>query len=355
LDFEPSSAINIFFGFNAQGKTNLLESIYYLATTHSHRSNKDQELLRWGSQYLHLKGCIFRNNRKLELEINFQESGEKIIKVAGIKKTRLPDYLGSLSVVLFSPEDLKIVKGSPKERRRLLDIEISQISTNYINLLIQYQKTLGQRNNLLKSFKEKRLDIDQLEIWDSQLIKTGSKILAKRFEIIKKLSSLAKINHLKISAGKEKLEIKYLSSFHVKPDFSVEEIENSFNSRLKELRREELNRGSTLIGPHRDDLVFYINNIDVKLFGSQGQQRTTALSIKLAEVDLMYGEIGEYPVLLLDDVLSELDSLRRHYLLSAVRKKVQTFVTTTNLEFIDQELLAEAKIFRIDEGELIPH
>lgn len=353
LVFEPSDSINVLFGFNAQGKTNLLESIYFLATGHSHRSNKDQELIYWGMPYFQIKGLTSRRNSQTNLEVTYGVNGQKLLKIEGIKQSRLPDYLGNLSVVLFSPEDLSIVKGGPKERRRFLDIEISQISKSYAYLLIQYYKTLGQRNSLLKSFRNAQYNNNQLEVWDFQLIDVGSKILKKRLEMVKKLALLAKSKQQLLTAGKEHLEIKYFSSLPVKPDFSVAEIADRYRSKLKELRQEELHRVSTLVGPHRDDLVFYINGIDARLFGSQGQQRTIALSLKLAELDLIFGETGEYPVLLLDDVLSELDNLRRHYLLSTVKQKIQTFVTTTNLEYIDEQILKEAKVYRVDEGKLV--
>ena len=353
LTLKPSKTLNIFYGFNAQGKTNLLEGIYYLATTQSHRAFKDQEMIQWGKDFFKLKGIVSVQDRNLSLEIHNQETGQKILCVGSNKKVRVPDYLGNLCVVLFSPEDLTIIKGSPKERRKFLDFEISQISKSYAHLLIQYYKVLGQRNNLLKNIRDKKVSDDQLEIWDFQLVEIGSKILFKRFSIIKSLAHLAKKNHLKISAGQENLDIKYLCSFQAKPDFSVKEIERHFSEKLRETRTEEINRGITLVGPHRDDLVFYINNTDARLFGSQGQQRSTALSLKLAELDLIFVETGEYPILLLDDVLSELDNIRRHYLLAAVSNKVQTFVTTTNLEFITEELLADALILRVDEGNLI--
>jgi len=352
LNFEPSEMINVLYGFNAQGKTNLLEAIYCLATGHSHRS-KDVDLIHWGEPYSKLKGIIKRGSEDTELEVSFETGGQKNLKVDGIKQTRQPDYLGNLSVVLFSPEDLSIIKGGPKERRRFLDVEISQISRSYAYLLLQYYKVLGQRNTLLKSFRTSAFNNIQLEIWDEQLVELGSKILKKRFEMVRKLSSLGKNKHLQITAGKESLEIKYYCSLQVKPDFTIAEIGANYSVKLKEIRQEELNRGSTLVGPHRDDLVFYINGIDGRVFGSQGQQRTTALSLKLAELELIYGETREYPVLLLDDVLSELDNLRRHYLLAAVKQKIQTFVTTTNLEYIDQQLLTDAKVFRVDEGKLI--
>ncbi len=352
LTFKPGEGLNFLFGFNAQGKTNLVESIYFLATARSYRSNRDQDLLRWESQYFKVHGLITNRSRQTELEIDYQENGKKTVKLSGVKQSRLPDYLGSLSVVLFSPEELAIVKGSPRERRRFLDMQISQLSKSYAFLLIQYYKILSQRNMLLKSCREKPQNKGQLEVWDSQLIANGSKILAKRFEIIKKLAFLARSSHRKIAAGKENLEIKYLCSLQAKPDMALEEIENSFRVKLEELRQEEIGRGLTLAGPHRDDLVFYLNGSDVKSFGSQGQQRSTALSLKLAELELHYAVSGDYPVLLLDDVLSELDSLRRHYLLASVQDKVQTFITATNLEHIDQRIIADAKVFMVDAGKL---
>lgn len=353
LSLNPDSKINIIYGFNAQGKTNLLESIYYLATTHSHRNKRDLELLKWTTNYLNIKGTVLQDGHEANLEVNFQQNGQKILKVNGIKKSRLPEYLGNLSVVLFSPEDLNIIKGSPKDRRRFLDFEIAQVSKSYAYNLLQYAKILNERNFLLKNIKSDRRYLDQLEVWDNQLVQIGSNILAKRFEIVKMLAFFSKNNHFKITAGQEYLELKYLCSFEARPDFLITEIKKSFSKKLLEVKNDEIKRGITLVGPHRDDLNFYLNGSDAKLYGSQGQQRTIALSLKLAELEVINQVLGEYPVLLLDDVLSELDNLRRHYLITSVMTKIQTFITTTNLEFIDNTLLAEAKILRIDSGKLI--
>ncbi|MDA8442524.1 MAG: DNA replication/repair protein RecF [Peptococcaceae bacterium] len=352
LNLHPDPNVNILFGFNAQGKTNLLEAIYCLATTRSSRNNKDRELISWDSSYYHIKGTVQRKINSVDLEIDYQENGQKLLKIAGIKQTKLPDYIGALSVVLFSPEELVIVKGGPKERRKFLDLAITQVSKSYTYLLIKYSKVVEQRNFFLKGRRESNKNEDTLEIWDAQLVSYGSKILHKRFEIIRKMALLAKQNYYQIAAGKEKLEIKYLCSISAKPDMTVNEIENWFIKQLLESKQAEFSRGMTLVGPHRDDLIFYIDGAEARLYGSQGQQRTIALALKLAELEIIKGETGEYPVLLLDDVLSELDNLRRHYLITAVQKKLQTFITTTNLEFIDSSLFSAFKTIRVDDGKL---
>src|SRR5699024_1119987 len=249
------------------------------------------------------------------------------------------------------PEDLTLVKGPPQVRRRFIDMELGQIQPTYIYHLGQYQKILRQRNHLLKKLqKEREPDTTFLTVLTEQLTSHATLILKKRFEFIQLLRKWAIPIHFSLSRELEDLKIQYNASIDVSEVDNEEKIENRYLQKFSSLEKNEIDRGMTLIGPHRDDLTFYINDKDVKLFGSQGQQRTTALSIKLAEIDLIYSEIGEYPILLLDDVLSELDNYRQSHLLSTIQGKVQTFVSTTSIDGIQHETLKEADLFSVVDG-----
>lgn len=266
----------------------------------------------------------------------------------------MSDYIGSLNIVMFAPEDLNLVKGSPQERRRFIDMEIGQIEPVYIYHLNQYQKILKQRNALLKDLQRRRTkDTTMLQIYTEQLAEHGAAILFRRFRFLKKLREWAVPIHLQISRDQENLKIDYLSKVDVSESMDMEKMRDTYLTEFNRKEESEIERGTTLIGPHRDDLVFTVNDRNVQHFGSQGQQRTTALSLKLAEIELIYQEVGDYPVLLLDDVLSELDDYRQSHLLNAIQGKVQTFVTTTNIDGIAHETIREAEIFTIHEGKLV--
>ncbi|WP_100523481.1 DNA replication/repair protein RecF [Mycobacteroides abscessus] len=337
--------ITLFLGQNAQGKTNLMESIYVLALTKSHRSNKDKEWINWDEEFSWIKGTVQRKRGPLQLEIQLTGKGKKA-KINGLEQKKLSDYVGSINVVMFAPEDLNIVKGSPQQRRKFLDMEIGQVSPMYIHLLSQYQKVLSQRNQCLKDAFKNRKYIDFLEVLNEQLAELAVKIIQRRTEFLAKMEAWANQVHQDITQQKETLKIEYLPSF---PLDSTEQ----FVQQLNQLKEKELARGTSLLGPHRDDLHFYINGTSVQQYGSQGQQRTTALSLKLAEIQLIFEEIGEYPILLLDDVLSELDSSRQSHLLDAIKDKVQTFVTTTGVEGLHHQTLENASVFRIQAGTAI--
>ncbi|MFS1510938.1 DNA replication/repair protein RecF [Chengkuizengella sp. SCS-71B] len=343
--------INIFIGPNAQGKTNLLEAIYVMALTKSHRTNTDKELIGWGSDETTLYCEIEKKYGNNKLEIHLSQKGKKV-KVNGLEQRKLSDFIGVLNVVMFAPEDLEIVKGSPKIRRRFIDMELGQVHPSYIYDLQQYQKILNQRNNLLKqhhSAEDKRLN-DLLTIWDQQFVQFGIKIIKKRQHFIKKLQIWTEQIHSSITNGKENLKVIYKPSFEFEQFDDETVLFNQFMLKLTKMREQEIKRGVTLIGPHRDDLLFLINDKEVQTFGSQGQQRTTALSIKLAEIELIHEEVGEYPLLLLDDVLSELDQYRQTQLIETFQDKVQTFITTTGIESVNLSKLNEAKLFHVLEG-----
>ncbi|WP_270598564.1 DNA replication/repair protein RecF [Enterococcus asini] len=352
LDLTFEKNITIFLGENAQGKTNLLESIYVLAMTRSHRTNNEQELIAWDQEESYLAGELEKHGSTLPLEITLTKKGRKT-KVNHIEQKKLSSYVGQMNVILFAPEDLSLVKGSPQVRRKFLDMEIGQIDPIYLYNLVQYQRVLKQRNQYLKQIATKKSDPLYLEVLDEQLIDFGSKVLLARQDFIQRLEYWANRLHQKISHGKETLTLTYLSSAFGE-ETTLEGITQSFGEALKKARDKELFRMSTQVGPHRDDVAFAINERDVQTYGSQGQQRTTALSVKLAEIDLMKEETGEYPILLLDDVMSELDDSRQLHLLETIEGKVQTFLTTTTLEHVKNKMTVEPTIYYVTQGVLQP-
>lgn len=345
--------LNIFVGKNAQGKTNLVEAIYLLGLGKSYRTNRDSELIKWGCDRALVNGMVIRNFGPISVEIRLDSSKKKEILLNEIPNKKIQELLGHINVVIFSPEDLELVKGSPAKRRDFLDREISQINTGYGHFINMYSRVVYQRNNLLREIPKNKKLIDSLNVWDLQLIDLGARLVKKRLEIIKKLGILSRLMHRKITNGQETLELKYISRFPVNETYSMEDIKEVYSRELSKLREKEIYRGITLLGPHRDDLGLFVNNTDIRVYGSQGQQRTTALALKLAELELMKSEVGEYPILLLDDVFSELDNTRRKFLMDVV-KRVQTFVTLTSLEGLNiSGIKQEYCIYRIEEGSII--
>lgn len=348
LQFSPQ--INVFIGENAQGKTNVMESIYVLAMAKSHRTANDKELIHWSADYGKIKGVIEKKYGPIPIELNLSKKGKKG-KVNHIEQNRLSDYIGQMNVVMFAPEDLNIVKGSPQVRRRFIDMEIGQISPVYLHDLLNFQKILKQRNQYLK-INQGKLTINDmmLDVYTEQYIQASVKVIQKRFQFMELLQRWAEPIHFGISRGLEKLLIKYQPVTGMISDFTPEEMAQHLEKKLIEVRKRELERGVTLVGPHRDDLQFIVNDYDVQIFGSQGQQRTTALSLKLAEIELIKQETGETPILLLDDVLSELDDYRQSHLLNTIQGEVQTFVTTTSVEGIHHETIQYAQLFHVKQG-----
>lgn len=349
LSFHPG--IHLFIGDNAQGKTNLLESLYVLALVKSHRTSKEKELIKIEKEYALVKGWIEKKHSSIPLELQISKKGKKA-KVNHIEQQRLSHYIGSLNVVMFAPEDLELVKGSPQVRRRFIDMEIGQISPTYLYYLSQYHKLLHQRNTLLKDWKKRKENRPIIDVFTVQLIEIAAKILVKRSSFIELLQKWAYPIHHQISKSKESLVISYIYSTPISKEMNESEIIQILTGKFEEIREKEEERGNTLVGPHRDDIHFFVNGMNVQTYGSQGQQRTTALSLKLAEIELIKGEIGEYPILLLDDVLSELDDGRRAHLLRAIENKVQTFVTNTSVEGIESENLLQATIYKVQEGQI---
>lgn len=347
LSFSPG--LNVVYGNNAQGKTNLLEAIYFLATGRSHRTSRDSELIQDGQTELLVQATVARSTGELFLELGYGLERRKQLRINQIPEKRVARLVGSIAAVLFSPDDLQLVKGPPGGRRRFMDIELSQISQTYLHHLISYNKVLAQRNVVLKSgHSDKAL----LEIYEQQLIEYGSQIVIRRREAVQTLSGIAERYHGILSEGKEHLRIVYQNSLGLDAESqSYQVVADGLTAQFSERRSEEVRRQTTLVGPHRDDLSFFINEKDVRLFASQGQQRTVVLALKLAELEYMHEQIGEPPVLLLDDVASELDPQRRHYLLSTVQSGIQTFISCTDLEdLLVRQWPPDHALFRVDAG-----
>lgn len=350
MDLSFQTNVNIFVGQNAQGKTNLLEAIHVLALTKSHRTNKDKELIAWQQRQTVLHAAMDKKYGPCTLDLSISHQGKKA-KLNGLEQRKLSNYVGHLNVVMFAPEDLEIVKGAPGIRRRFMDMEIAQIEPNYLHHLLQYQKVLTQRNHYLKQ-THKSHNHDMLEIWNEQLAQNGSKIIKKRKNFIDKLQKWAETIHSGITNGQEMLTIRYMPSFESEALQDEAMLFHHFMIKLTEVKEQEWRRGVTLVGPHRDDLMFFINGVEAQSFGSQGQQRTVALSLKLAEIELICEEVGEYPLLLLDDVLSELDQQRQSELIKLFQNKVQTFITTTGVESLQIDAFAQASLFHVHQGKV---
>ncbi|HDQ7021766.1 TPA: DNA replication/repair protein RecF, partial [Escherichia coli] len=346
---------NVLIGKNAQGKTNLVESIYFLALARSHRTAKDRELIQWDNDFAKVKGQLEKKSHSVPLEIILSTQGKQA-KLNHLEQKKLSDYVGQLNVILFAPEDLSLVKGSPSVRRRFIDMELGQMNKIYLHHLSQYQKILKQRNQFLKVARyDKNYDEIYFDVLTEQLAVEGAEVLFHRFRFVKKLNKWARKIQGEISNEDEELVIIYQtqSSLDINDQMSVEEIYLKLKENYQKNKNKEVEQGTTNFGPHRDDLVFYVNDKDIQKYGSQGQQRTTALSLKLAEIELMNEMVGEYPILLLDDVLSELDSSRQTHLLNAIQNKVQTFITTTSIDGVQMELLNEPLIFQVDKGSAV--
>ncbi|MCA0988761.1 DNA replication/repair protein RecF [Guptibacillus algicola] len=348
LTFENN--VNVFLGENAQGKTNIMEAIYVLAMARSHRTPRDKELINWDEEYAKIEGRIEKRNGPLSLQLVISHKGKKA-KLNQLEQQKLSNYIGALNVVMFAPEDLNLVKGNPGVRRRFIDIELGQVQPVYLYHLGRYLKLLQQRNSLLKDLRyQKNPDFVMLEILTDQLIESAANIYERRVKFVRLLQKWAEPIHHGISRGLEKLEIKYNPTVEVSEPADLSKIVDGYKEKFDKIKEREVDRGVTLVGPHRDDLSFFVNGKDVQTYGSQGQQRTTALSLKLAEIELIHSEVGEYPLLLLDDVLSELDDFRQSHLLNTIQGKVQTFVTTTSVEGINHETLKKATTFEVHEG-----
>ena len=341
LNIEFDRGTNILYGNNAQGKTNILESIYLAATTKSHRMCRDKEIINFDKEEAHIKIYIVKDNIPVRVDIHLKKNKSKGIAINGIPIKKASEIFGILNVVFFSPEDLNIIKNGPADRRRFVDMELCQLDKVYVYNLSNYNKIINQRNKLLKdiSFNYNKQLLDTLDIWDIQLAEYGKKIIERRKEFILEINKLIIDIHKKLTDGKENLIIKY------EPNVNG----NDLYDELVKNREKDIKMKSTTVGPHRDDINFLNGEIDLRKYGSQGQQRTAALSLKLSEIELVKNMINDMPVLLLDDVLSELDSGRQKHLLESLHN-VQTIITCTGLdEFIENRFSIDT-IYKVVEG-----
>lgn len=339
LNISFDKGTNILYGDNAQGKTNILEAIYVSATTKSHKGSKDKEIINFDKEEAHIRTYLEKENVETRVDMHLRKNKSKGIAIDGQKIKKAADLMGLLNVVFFSPEDLSIIKDGPAERRRFADMELCQLDSFYLYNLNHYNKIIGQRNKLLKDMYFQPELKETLNIWDSQLVSFGSKIIERREQFVKQLGDIIFDIHKKLSGGKEELVIAY------EPDVSIED----FEKQMKYNQDKDIRLKQTTTGPHRDDFSFVINGVDIRKYGSQGQQRTAALSLKLSEIELVKKISKDTPVLLLDDVLSELDSNRQNYLLNSIGN-IQTIISCTGLdEFINNRFEIN-KIFKVTNG-----
>lgn len=337
MDFH--SGTNVLYGDNAQGKTNILEAVYVCSTTKSHKGSKDKEIVRFGEEESHIKMTVRRDGIPYRIDMHLKKNRTKGVAVNGVPIKKASELFGIVNVIFFSPEDLNIIKNGPAERRRFLDLELCQLNKVYVYDLVQYNRVVVQRNKLLKEMDSDPSLKETLNIWDTQLVRFGSELIRLRTRFVEELNELIREIHFHLSGEKEELEIRY------EPNVTPE----TFEEELSRNRNQELRQRLTLTGPHRDDLNFIVNGADIRKFGSQGQQRTAALSLKLSEIELVKRTVKDYPVLLLDDVLSELDGKRQEHLLSEI-SHIQTLITCTGLdEFVNSRFQMD-KIFKIVEG-----
>ena len=332
---------NILYGDNAQGKTNVLESIYVCATTKSHKGSKDKEIIRIGEDEAHIKMMVEKNGIDHKIDMHLKKNKTKGVAIDGIPAKKSSEVFGLINVVFFSPEDLSIIKSGPAERRKFIDMQLCQLDKIYLYNLINYNKIIIQRNNLLKQISFKRDLMDTLSIWDEQLVYYGSLIIKRRNDFIKELKEIVKDIHYKISGNLEEIDIDY--------DYNVD-VEN-FSNQLMSSRERDLSQKSTTVGPHRDDMCISLKGNDLRKYGSQGQQRTCALSLKLSEIELVRNNIKDNPILLLDDVLSELDRKRQNFLLNSI-SNTQTIITCTGLEEFVGNRFNVDKVFHVVNGEI---
>lgn len=365
LEADLQARVHVLSGANAQGKTNLLESIYYLATTKSPLASSDRELLSWAAEgeplpYARVEGAYQRGGQEHTLGATIMleppEAGaeqgtlRRQLRVDGVAR-RAMDAVGQLNVVLFLPEDINLVTGAPGGRRRYLDITLCQIDPAYCRALSRYNRVVTQRNALLRQVRDGRPNGSQRDYWDAELVRLGTLVLARRQEAVATLDRLASTLHPALTGAEETLSLRYCSSVARGAAASASG-EEAFRQALAAARREETARGVTVVGPHRDDLRFLINGRDATIYGSRGQQRSVALSLKLAEVGLMRAATGESPVLLLDDVLSELDRTRARHLLATITRAEQVLLTTTDLHTVDPAFLQDAVLWEVAAGTL---
>lgn len=340
LGFDKST--NIFYGDNAQGKTNILEAVYLSGTTKSHRGTKDKDMIQFGANESHIETIVEKNGIKYQIDMHLKKNSPKGIAINKIPIRKASELFGIINIVFFSPEDLNIIKNGPGERRRFIDLELSQLDKVYLNNLSNYNRIVNQRNHLLKEIDYNKGALETLDIWDMQLIQYGNKIVERRQKFIEEINKIISNIHKKLTGNREDIKIVYEPSNGAL----------SFEQALLKNKEKDLRIKSTSVGPHRDDIAFLVSDIDIRKYGSQGQQRTAALSLKLSEIELVKQSIHDTPVLLLDDVLSELDKHRQNYLLDSIND-IQTLITCTGVDEFVNHRFSINKIFHVREGQVV--
>ena len=344
LNLPFDAGTNILYGDNAQGKTNILEAVYLSGTTKSHKGSKDKEMIFFDSEEAHIRTIVEKEEKQYQIDMHLRRRGSKGVAINKIPIKKAGELFGILNMVFFSPEDLNLIKNGPAERRRFLDIELCQLDKLYLSDLTKYHKILNQRNKLLKDIVYNSDLLETLPIWDAQLVETGRRLIQRRKQFIEELNQIIFQIHFNLTGGKEHLILKY--------EPNIDDI--FFEDELLKVKAKDLRLCQTTVGPHRDDMLFSIDGIDIRKFGSQGQQRTSALSLKLAEIEIVKQIIHNTPILLLDDVLSELDSSRQNYLLNSITD-IQTIITCTGLEEFVKNRFHINKVFRIVKGTIKEH
>lgn len=339
LHMDFSQGTNILYGDNAQGKTNVLEAVYVCSTTKSHRGSKDKEMIRFGQEESHIKMIVRKLDVPYRIDMHLKKNKAKGIAINGIPIRKASELFGIVNVVFFSPEDLNIIKNGPDQRRRFMDLELCQLNKLYVHALVQYNRVLLQRNKLLKELSYHPEYEETLDVWDLQLLQYGKELIRCREEFVGKLNDMVRKTHFLISGGKESLTLSY------EPNVTV----SKFEEKICQGRVLDVKMKTTTTGPHRDDISFLVDGIDIRKFGSQGQQRTAALSLKLSEIELVKELVRDYPVLLLDDVLSELDGGRQEQLLAGI-KEIQTMITCTGVEDFVNHRFPIDRIYKVING-----
>lgn len=339
LGFDKST--NIFYGDNAQGKTNILEAVYLSGTTKSHRGTKDKDMIQFGANESHIETIVEKNGIKYQIDMHLKKNSPKGIAINKIPIRKASELFGIINIVFFSPEDLNIIKNGPGERRRFIDLELSQLDKVYLNNLSNYNRIVNQRNHLLKEIDYNKGALETLDIWDMQLIQYGNKIIEHRQKFIEEINKIISNIHKKLTGNREDIKIVYEPSNGAL----------SFEQALLKNKEKDLRIKSTSVGPHRDDIAFLVSDIDIRKYGSQGQQRTAALSLKLSEIELVKQSIHDTPVLLLDDVLSELDKHRQNYLLDSIHD-IQTLITCTGVDEFVNHRFSINKVFHVQNGQV---
>ena len=339
LELDLAQGTNIFYGNNAQGKTNILEALYLCGTTKSHRGSKDKDMIQFGKDESHIRMMVKKGELSYRIDMHLKKNKAKGVAINGLPIRKASELFGVVNLVFFSPEDLNIIKNGPGERRRFLDLELCQLDRIYLTDLASYNHIVNQRNKLLKDIWVQPSLKDTLDIWDMQMAEYGRKIIDKRREFIQELNETVRKIHYNLTGGIEELNVIY------EPDCTAENLESAISAH----RDKDMRMKLTSVGPHRDDLCVMANGIDIRRYGSQGQQRTAALSLKLSEIYIVKKKIKDTPVLLLDDVLSELDSSRQNYLLESI-SDIQTLITCTGLDDFISHQFQINKVFQVVQG-----